>query len=220
MARNDEGEFELILGNKQLLSVFFIVVVLLGVFFSMGYIMGRNSNPVVAEAPKSNEPPLIVDASKPSAAPPPVTTPPPAPKADPKRSEPQVEIRNETARKEEPKKTEPPKEEKKAAPPVEAKKKDPDPLPRKVEEPKETPVRGAAPAAGSTYLQVVAAKKQEAELISELLGRKGYKTFLSPIADKPDMIRVLVGPIQNAQQQAKINDELKGQGFKPFPRKM
>ena len=45
MPRNDEGEFELILGNKQLLSVFFIVIILLGVFFTMGYIVGRNSGP-------------------------------------------------------------------------------------------------------------------------------------------------------------------------------
>ena len=43
MARNDEGEFELVLGNRQLLSVFFILVVLMGVFFAMGYIVGRNN---------------------------------------------------------------------------------------------------------------------------------------------------------------------------------
>src|SRR5205085_9775332 len=45
MPSNDDGEFELILGNKQLLSVFFIVIILLGVFFTMGYIVGRNSGP-------------------------------------------------------------------------------------------------------------------------------------------------------------------------------
>src|SRR5665647_730114 len=45
MPRNDDGEFELVLGNKQLLSVFFIVIILLGVFFTMGYIVGRNSGP-------------------------------------------------------------------------------------------------------------------------------------------------------------------------------
>ena len=45
LAKNDEGEFELILGNRQLISVFLIVVILLGVFFSMGYIVGRNSAP-------------------------------------------------------------------------------------------------------------------------------------------------------------------------------
>ena len=50
MAKSDEGEFELILGNRQLISVFLIVVVLLGVFFSMGYIVGRNSAAPAAEA--------------------------------------------------------------------------------------------------------------------------------------------------------------------------
>jgi hypothetical protein len=46
--RNEDGEFELLLGNRQLMSVFFIVVILLGVFFAMGYIVGRNSSPVAA----------------------------------------------------------------------------------------------------------------------------------------------------------------------------
>ena len=45
MPKNEDGEFELILANRQLLSVFFIVVILLGVFFTMGYIVGRNSGP-------------------------------------------------------------------------------------------------------------------------------------------------------------------------------
>src|SRR3954453_14451763 len=45
MPTNEDGEFELVLGNKQLLSVFFIVIILLGVFFTMGYLVGRNSGP-------------------------------------------------------------------------------------------------------------------------------------------------------------------------------
>ena len=48
MPKNEEGEFELILGNRQLISVFLIVVVMLGVFFSMGYVVGRNSSPAAA----------------------------------------------------------------------------------------------------------------------------------------------------------------------------
>src|SRR5438445_10897451 len=44
MAKTD-GEYELVLGNRQLLSAFFIVVVLFGVFFTMGYVVGRNSGP-------------------------------------------------------------------------------------------------------------------------------------------------------------------------------
>ena len=49
MPKNEDGEFELILANRQLLSVFFIVVILLGVFFTMGYIVGRNSGTMTAE---------------------------------------------------------------------------------------------------------------------------------------------------------------------------
>src|SRR5580700_11136054 len=77
MAKNEDGEFELILGNRQLLSVFFIVVVLLGVFFTMGYIVGRNSNPIA--------PADVVSAHK---EPKPVVIDPPAPRETPKASPP------------------------------------------------------------------------------------------------------------------------------------
>ena len=43
MPKTEEGDFELLIGNKQLLTVFFVVVILLGVFFTMGYIVGKNS---------------------------------------------------------------------------------------------------------------------------------------------------------------------------------
>ena len=43
-----EGEYELVLGNRQLLSAFFIIVILFGVFFTMGYVVGRNSTPGVS----------------------------------------------------------------------------------------------------------------------------------------------------------------------------
>jgi len=45
MKNNETGEFELVLGNRQLLSGFFIVVILFAVFFVMGYIVGRNTSP-------------------------------------------------------------------------------------------------------------------------------------------------------------------------------
>ena len=77
MARNDEGEFELILGNRQLLLVFGVLVLVLGVFFTMGYLVGRNnpsheamtlaqSKRVPIEAgtgPSSARNPIVVDPS-------------------------------------------------------------------------------------------------------------------------------------------------------------
>jgi hypothetical protein len=43
MKNNETGEFELVVGNRQLLSGFFIVVLLFAVAFAMGYVLGQNS---------------------------------------------------------------------------------------------------------------------------------------------------------------------------------
>src|SRR5438874_1022849 len=43
MKNHETGEFELVVGNRQLLSAFFIVVLLFAVAFAMGYVVGQNS---------------------------------------------------------------------------------------------------------------------------------------------------------------------------------
>ena len=130
MPKNEEGEFELILGNRQLLSVFFIVVILLGVFFTMGFIIGKNSGVGETEIAARKEPgkPMVVDMGRtgdgapvvtstasPTVTPPPVTAPvQTAPqKADPppariERPEPvKVEAKKVEPEKPSPTKTEP-----------------------------------------------------------------------------------------------------------------
>src|ERR1051325_11644774 len=67
MTRTD-GEHELVLGNKQLLSAFFLVVILMGVFFTMGYFVGRNTamsgfNPGSSGSPGGQRPDAAVDPS-------------------------------------------------------------------------------------------------------------------------------------------------------------
>jgi cell division septation protein DedD len=57
-----DGEKELVLGNKQLISLFFVVVALCGVFFAMGFMIGRNmAKPVTSNlegmAPAVSAPP-------------------------------------------------------------------------------------------------------------------------------------------------------------------
>ena len=47
-----DGEKELVLGNKQLISLFFVVVALCGVFFAMGYMIGRNTSKVALANPR------------------------------------------------------------------------------------------------------------------------------------------------------------------------
>jgi len=68
MPRSEEGAFELTVGTRQLLAVIFILMALFGVVFSMGYFVGRSSNPepqpVTAAAPP---PGAEAGAGKPSA---------------------------------------------------------------------------------------------------------------------------------------------------------
>src|SRR4051794_36404588 len=52
MRNNETGEFELVVGNRQLLSGFFIVVLLFAVAFAMGYVVGQNS-PRAARQPET-----------------------------------------------------------------------------------------------------------------------------------------------------------------------
>ncbi len=42
MKNSETGEYELVIGNKQVLSAFFIVALLCGVFFVLGYVVGAN----------------------------------------------------------------------------------------------------------------------------------------------------------------------------------
>lgn len=230
MPRNEDGEFELILGNKQLLSVFFIVVTLLAVFFAMGFIMGRSVNPV-AEAHKidngPSDKPIVVDV-KPSASngmtasvrpveikspiQAEVTKPEPVkPEAKTKAQEPPAKKQPEPESKPEPKKAG-----------VKTKTEKPERPPEAKPEGKK-PVAVAAsqgkPGSG-TYLQVAAVGKAESELVSEVLNKKGFRTAVEHVVkDGKDLYRVLVGPVKPGADQSKNMDELKAAGFKPFAKR-
>jgi cell division septation protein DedD len=213
MPRNEEGEFELVLGNRQLLSVFFIVVVLLGVFFVMGYILGKNSAPAPAtevasvRKPAESGPapePIIVDKTpaKRSAAGEAVTPPREEPK--PIETKP-IETKREEPKKPEPKKEEPKKEEKKKP---EAKPEPP------------APSAGASkigmPPKGSLFMQVAAVGRAEADVVAKVLKSKGMSTWVAP-TENEKIYRVLVGPIDKGEVGATKADLVK-MGFSPFPR--
>lgn len=216
MARNEEGEFELVLGNKQLLSVFFILVVLLGVFFTMGYIVGRNNpsseavNIAMARKPADGvaSQPKEVDATGAQVAPPRVVDSPatPTPKAEP----PKVAETKVEPPKPEPVKVDPPK------PPAPAK-----PEPAKSEPPKVTgpPPSNAGgvvsrPPSGS-YLQVAAIDLKSASIMVESLRKRSFPALITPgPADKPNIVRVLVGPMSSPEEVAKTRTRLEDIGMK------
>ena len=43
MPKTDDGQYELVLENRQVLGIFFVAAVLCGVFFALGYIVGKNT---------------------------------------------------------------------------------------------------------------------------------------------------------------------------------
>jgi cell division septation protein DedD len=194
MARNVEGEFEVLLGNRQLLSLFFIVVILFGVFFTMGYVLGRNTGtrseaPVAAsrlpEAPARQAAggfaeTAVEPAPSPSTAPPSSVEPAPAQPL--------------------------------AAPPETAAR----PQPPELET---ASAVVSEPSGGQTYLQVVAGKRPEAELIIEVLKKKGFPARLAP-GPSEAMFRVLVGPLPDASAVTATRADLEKAGFtKPVLRR-
>ena len=212
MPRTDDGEFELVLGNKQLLSVFFIMVVLLGVFFAMGYIAGRNSAPSAADVAKKGDAgePIVVENSQRAS---------PMPDAGTQAGQPAQPVVDAGGPTQPVAASQPPQEQRPAeqahAEPVAPA---PKPAPKEAS-PKEaagTPLV-AEPEAGTVYLQVVATARPEAEVIAGTLSKRGYKTQLSTAPT--GSFRVLVGPLKDASEIARTRADLEKAGFKPIVRR-
>jgi len=182
--RNEGGEFELILGNRQLMSVFFIVVILLGVFFAMGYIVGRNSSPVTGPEIATRRP-----ESKPL-----VETPPQ------QRESPAPEAPKATASQQGPAVTP-------AAQPAAR----PEPISAPVKQTARVD-SSAQPESGKTYLQLSAIDHDAAEIMVELLRKKNFPAITAEVPEKPGVFRVLVGPVAEADVN-KIRADLQNASF-------
>src|SRR6476469_6965514 len=93
MRNNETGEFELVVGNKQLLSGFFIVVLLFAVAFAMGYVVGQNSPRSLKMASETTSTTSVTgtaDSRPQPSTPPPAPAPAPTPAAEqPPDSQPQ-----------------------------------------------------------------------------------------------------------------------------------
>jgi cell division septation protein DedD len=187
-----DGEKELVLGNKQLLSLFFVVVALCGVCFALGYIIGRNSRPAVAslEATPAAVPPAVVRPQEPE---PPRETaaapePPIADGAAPADAE-------TTATETQPARDTP-------APPVT--------IPASASAPVST--AAAIAETGSTWLQVTALRRVDADNLVKTLREQRFPALLAD-SSKPDLFRVVVGPYHDMAQLAEAKAKLKALGF-------
>ena len=197
MQRNEDGEYELTLGNAQLLGIFAILVILLGIYFAMGYMVGRNAgaqsalarSPAAAKAASDNGPAPVKDSPAPETASngsPSVVPTSPQEKPQPEQAAPA------------------------------------EPAPRTPTEPASAPAEGAIlhvtqPESGETFLQVVATARADAETVAVALGKDNLHVRLSPAPN--GLIRVLVGPTKDAADLARLRSVLEGKGFHPIVRK-
>jgi cell division protein FtsN len=219
-----EEEFELVLGNKQLLSLFFIVVGFFAAFFSVGYMVGfghgeksagassitRVEEPAPKPAERTALPPTLMQDPP---APPPAV---PAETAKPSPS--QAAAATSTPAPSPPKTT--PAPESKPKPAQTAPEKRPEPTTAATKSASKPPPTGTAPD-GSRYFLQVAAVRVEADAV-ELAGKlkaKGYPATVS--SEKNDgWQRVLVGPFQSEEAAGSFKDKLGKDGFDTMLRKL
>jgi hypothetical protein len=205
MKNNETGEFELVVGNRQLLSAFAIVVLLFGVGVAMGYILGQNSPRSAKLQPDASQPPLAEQRPQPS---PPAAPPQPA-------SAPAAAADNAASA---------------AAPTGEAQAPASSPTTQPAaQSPATQPAREAAnpaaaqaPAAGAStvtepppgsYWQVMALPAADAEGVLRTLKEQGFPALLSP--GTKNLTRVLVGPFKDTQSMGKAKTQLESAGFHP-----
>jgi cell division septation protein DedD len=186
MRNNETGEFELVVGNRQLLSGFFIVVLLFAVAFAMGYVVGQNSprgTRAASDGPVTNvTPPVASDRPQPLAPAPPTVS----PTAGTPESKPET----------------PPAD---AAP-------QPTTQPAQPSQPATEATAGSDLAAGS-YWQLMAVGQSTAEAMRVTLKDKGFPVVLTPGPN--NLTRVLVGPYADTATYGRAKTDLENAGMHP-----
>jgi cell division septation protein DedD len=208
MRNNETGEFELVVGNKQLLSGFFIVVLLFAVAFAMGYVVGQNTQRPARLASEGGPASVAANTaadSRPQPASPvtpvPVSSTPPAPDAAMGQQPPPDSSSQST--------------------------------PQPTTQPITQPAQGSHPAAGEkpaaaqattgivaaselppgSFWQVLAVKPEVAEAMRQTLKDKGFQVALTPGTN--NLTRVLVGPYNDTPSLGRAKTELETAGFRP-----
>ncbi len=220
MPKGDDGQYELILETRQVLVIFLFAVVLCGVFFGLGFVVGRHSTGPAggglasaisgaatgadkkqsALSPAEQPPATAGDAALPADANPAAdaAAPPPDRAAEAKLDKPPVE-----------KKPEPEKPKPAAVPEAAPKRADSQP-------PAAPP---AATSNGPIVLQVSAhGKREDAEPVVALLKRKNFPASIVTVPTDT-LYHVQVGPYASLQEAEAAKKSLEEQGFKPYLKK-
>ena len=202
MLQTPDDETEILLGNKQLLGIFFVVAILLGVAFTGGYMVGKGSpaKKIVANAATPSEAasqtsptPAVGETHSVPAETPTDTASAPAPRAtdEPPLGSPRRKTFEETRPKE------PLRPSNQVAP---------TPAPSSAD--------ASTPESGETFLQVAAVTRDEAVAVADVLHKKGFRARAVPVPGNAKMYRVLIGPVADAADLSLTRDSLRKTGFR------
>lgn len=198
MAKNDDGHYELVLGNRQLVSGFFVLIILFAIFLTLGYVLGRNSvvkeERTLAQSGTSGE--MEIRHDEPPAPPRRPNTERPSP-SESAAGQPEATVAAAAA----PERavTEPK--------PVAVAEK-----PSAAQAILNSKVNLITPRRGDVFVQVAAIGRVEAELMAEQLQTRGYRTFISEVPGR-DLFRVLVGPFETTARLNETRKKLEDEGI-------
>ncbi len=214
MRNKDTGEFELIVGNGQLVSGFFIVIVLFAVGVAMGYILGQNSEKS-AKTQQGDAQPCVASTD---GRPQPAQAAPQQPAQEPAAQQPAPATDTPPAAAQEapPQPTTQPAKQAETAPAPAPVTKPAEPEPAKPAPPKAPPAKSAAAAdvPSGFFWQVTATTNQEsAKATLKVLKERGFSAYLTPGPN--NFTRVVVGPYKETAAKAKAKTDLEAMGLKP-----
>jgi cell division septation protein DedD len=211
MSSTSETETEILLGNRHLLAIFFVLAILLGIAFTGGYMVGRNTSDkkIGPLAASMSADPAASTAQTPGVTSMETHSLPPAGSEQTDASDqahtlqpPPAETTPSTAKDEPPLGT--PKQEAPAPP-----KPQPKPQP-----PHAKPVSAfAGPQSGQTFLQVAAVGHTEAEALADVLSKKGFRAHAVAKPGSSEIYRVLIGPMHDTSELSSTRDSLRNAGF-------
>ncbi len=196
MLRQANNESEILLGNTQLIGIFFLLAVLLGVAFTAGFMLGHGSFSKKADA-------LTATAAAPAdtGARTAVVEPAPPPASGSESAEPAASSARPSVN---------------PAPPAVKTEAPPPPAQKSaVEEPPKTrpgQTEAFAPQPGETFLQVAAELHDSAASAASVLNKAGFNAHVV-LAPGGKLFRVLVGPVKDKNDLAATRDALKAKGF-------
>jgi cell division septation protein DedD len=229
MLRNSDGESEILLGNKQLLGIFFVIALLLGVAFAGGYVVGHGPSRKVDSVPSDTASSTAQTGSgsagethalpaDPSASGSAATTS-RAKEASVGSGSTGAKTSPAPERAESRQTYQPPSGED-AAPPLGSK----HPLaskPKTAAGAEDTGTDRAAslldytPQSGQTFLQVAAVSRDEAAAIADVLHKKGFRAHAVPKPGSSKIYRILIGPIHSAADLSSTRESLRNKmGFR------